>query len=188
MPVLTEKAALRRQLLAARQALDPGQRAAAAREVARQVAALPEFVQAKTVLLYLSTPQELDTAPILREALRRGKQVGAPRCEGEGQMRFYVYRPGALIKGAFGIREPDPARCPPVEGLAESICLAPGLSYDRAGFRLGYGGGYYDRFFAGYPGFRIGVCFAALLRQALPIEPTDCPVQLVVTEKGGFRL
>lgn len=189
MPLLAEKAALRRQLRQLRQGIPPEERARAAQAAARVVCALPEFVQAHTVLLYLATGEELETAPILQEALRLGKTVGVPRCEGPGQMRFYRYLPEhPPAPGAYGILEPDAACCPPVTRWEGSLCITPGLAYDRTGHRLGYGGGYYDRFFAGYSGIRLGLCYQRLLLPALPTGPDDRPVELVVTEDGGFRV
>ena len=111
--VKKEKAALRRELLARRDAL-PG-RAEKSRAIQSRVLALPEYQRARRVLLYLSKGSEVDTWPLLDRALAQGKEVYAPRClERPGEMAFYrVSSRADLQAGAFGLLEPIPGRCPP---------------------------------------------------------------------------
>ena len=141
-----EKAALRRALLAKREGLP--HREAKSREIRRQVLELPQFHRAKALLLYLSMGSEVDTWGIFEQALAAGKEVFAPRClDKQGHMAFYrVDSREDLVAGAFGLLEPDPARCPLWQGESGALCLVPGLAFDEEGFRLGYGKGYYDRF------------------------------------------
>ena len=137
--VKKEKAALRRELLARRDAL-PG-RAEKSRAIQSRVLALPEYQRARRVLLYLSKGSEVDTWPLLDCALAQGKEVYAPRClERPGEMAFYrVSSREDLQAGAFGLLEPIPGRCPPLERGQGDLCLVPGLAFDREGYRLGYG-------------------------------------------------
>ena len=113
--VKKEKAALRRELLARRDAL-PG-RAEKSRAIQSHVLALPEYRRARQVLLYLSKGSEVDTWPLLDCALAQGKEVYAPRCLARpGEMAFYrVSSRADLQAGAFGLLEPIPGRCPPLE-------------------------------------------------------------------------
>ena len=86
--------------------------------------------------------------------------------------------------------EPD-AACPTLEPLPETgcVCLVPGLAFDRAGYRLGYGGGYYDRFLQQHPQLiRVGYCPSMHVAETLPREETDCPVQYLITEQTEEEL
>ena len=181
--VKKEKAALRRELLARRDAL-PG-RAEKSRAIQSRVLALPEYQRARRVLLYLSKGSEVDTWPLLDCALAQGKEVYAPRClERPGEMAFYrVSSREDLQAGAFGLLEPIPGRCPPLERGQGDLCLVPGLAFDREGYRLGYGKGYYDRFLADFPGKTAGICYNCCMRNLLPHGRYDRAVDILVTEK-----
>ncbi len=178
-------------------ALPPEEKRAAAERIFAAVEALPEFVQARCVACFCALPDEPPTA----EALRRwsgSKRVVVPRVEGD-TMRFYDYRPDALVRGAFGIDEPlvedfvrpvgagDSELAEPTNGpsagfvvrecLPEALDLVvvPGVAFTRDGARLGRGRGYYDRYLArpGLRAFCVGVCFAHQLIDVLPVEPHD---------------
>ncbi|MGC4047869.1 MAG: 5-formyltetrahydrofolate cyclo-ligase [Armatimonas sp.] len=177
MPVLTpesDKAALR----------------AFAREVrARQdppilwpiLAVLPEFQRAQHVLLYAAMHSEIDVLPL---ADTTDKQFYLPRCAPKRRLAIHNY-PCPLVAGPFGIREPA-ATLPEVEPEILDLVLVPGLLFTTRGIRLGYGGGYYDRFL---PRLRkdcitVGITSSPQLAPELPEEPWDYPVSLVVTELG----
>lgn len=179
------KAALRKELAARRNALPD--REAKSRAIEKQVMALPEYLKADRLLLYLSTGSEVDTWGLLEKALCHGKAVFAPLClDGECHMAFYrVKSREDLKKGRFGIWEPDPAACPPLEEPAGALCLVPGLAFDQFGCRLGYGKGYYDRFLAAHAVEAVGVCYGELLLPQLPWETLDRRVGCIVTEAGA---
>ena len=180
------KAALRRELLAKRNALP--RREAKSREIQRLVLKLPQYRRAEALLLYLSMGSEVDTWEIFAQALAAGKAVYAPRClDKEGRMAFYrVTSREDLTAGAFGLLEPDPALCPLWQGEAGSLCLVPGMAFDEEGFRLGYGKGYYDRFLTSHPVETVGLCFGELLLPQLPHSPLDRRVSCLVTEAGAL--
>ena len=171
--VKKEKAALRRELLARRDAL-PG-RAEKSRAIQSRVLALPEYQRARRVLLYLSKGSEVDTWPLLARALAQGKAF------------YRVSSREDLQAGAFGLLEPIPGRCPPLERGQGDLCLVPGLAFDREGYRLGYGKGYYDCFLAAQPVRTVGLCFEALAFERLPRDGFDRPVCRLVTEAGDAR-
>ena len=179
-----QKRALRRQLLPKRAAL-PG-RAEKDRAICGHILALPQWQGAQRILLYLNTPQEPDTRALALAALAAGKEVYAPVCgEGEGQMAFYRFTGLAQLRaGKWGIQEP-PADIPlPLGDGARQLCLVPGLAFDRRGFRLGYGKGYYDRFLAAMEIESVGMCYQGLFLESLPAGPTDKRVGRVATEAG----
>ena len=169
----------------------PGARSAAETAIARLVWTVPEVAEARTLLLYAHLPDEVSTDAIAIEALTRGVHVVFPRVlPGTRAMDLHtVAEPDSLRIGAYGIREPDPERCARVPVEAVDAVLVPGLAWDRHGARLGRGAGYYDRLFAlpEWRGFRCGVFFAAQEFPALPTDPWDVPLQVVVTEDGVMR-
>ena len=181
--VTVEKDALRRKLLARRNRLPD--REERDRKWQERLFSLPHYRESPALLLYLSVESEPDTWPVLENALKQGKAVYAPCClDREGRMAFYrVFSRGCLAPGPFGIWEPDPARCPPWKGEA-ALCLVPGLAFDRKGFRLGYGKGYYDRFLADFRGASVGLCYGPLLLPDLPRGPYDRPVDVVLADTG----
>ena len=146
--------------------------------------ALPQVQQAKTIFAFWGIPgKEPETARMIQTLVSQGKRVGLPRMlPGRGmEVRGYASdRP--LVPAAFGLLEPD-EQAPLLERAAIDLILVPGLCYDREGYRLGFGGGYYDRWLAGCSGWKVGLCRAALLQDRLPRGPYDIPVDLVVTEE-----
>lgn len=143
---------------------------------------LPQVVSSTNILLFYGVGAEPDTAQTLKPLLSMGKRLFLPHCLPGGKLEARAYRGAAhLISGPFGIPEPD-------EGSATigpnflSLILVPNLCCDRRNFRLGHGGGYYDRYLAGYSGFAVALCRDKLLYPALPVEPHDRPVDLVLTE------
>lgn len=182
-----EKAALRRELLQRRRKLSG--RPEKDRAIFRVITALPQYRQARRLYLYVSIGEEPGTRRLLLAALQAGKEVYVPRClQQPGEMAFFrIAGEGDLSPGKFGIPEPDPARCPPAPDGEEGLCLVPGLAFDRLGFRLGYGKGYYDRFLAAHPNLEpVGLCYGALLLPRLPAAPHDQRVRLVAMEAGAF--
>lgn len=190
MTAREEKQALRGELLALRRSIAGREEKDAA--LCRQVAATQEWRQSGQVLFYLSTPEEAGTWQLVDWALRQGKEALAPVCgPGEGEMAFFQFHSlSQLRRGRWGIVEPDPQACVPVKGLPakEALCLVPGIAFDYAGRRLGYGKGYYDRFLAAarYHIKTMGLCYQAFFRDILPGESHDERVGLVATEAGVF--
>ena len=181
-----EKARLRSARLAERRALPAAVRAKEAEALARLLLSLPVWREAETVLAYAALPDEPDLAPALRALLSSGRRLALPRCEGDRLVPCLVPSLSRLRPGAFGIPEPD-GSCPPADPAAIRLALVPGLAFDREGFRLGRGGGFYDRFLPGTRAFRVGVCREADFLPRLPREPWDARADAVLTP-GGFRL
>ena len=114
-----------------------------------------------------------------------GKQVAYPKClDEQGNMAFFsVDGPERLVKASFGIPEPDDS-CPLWEDEGNALCILPALSVDKYGYRLGYGKGYYDRFFGQFEGTGIGVTYSELILSDLPYNRFDLKADLIVSEKG----
>jgi 5-formyltetrahydrofolate cyclo-ligase len=185
---MTEKSALRRELLALRNAVPAGERQARDTAINRAVEGHAWFRRARVVLGFYPIGSEPNLRLALAEALRLGKTVALPRCvPATGELRFHAVESlEGLLPGAHGIPAPPqgapPCRPPP----GSCLLLVPGIAFDRAGCRLGYGKGYYDRFLSRFQGHSLGICCDALLCGALPREPHDRAVESVITEKGAY--
>lgn len=165
---------------------DPAAQRTADRRIMQRILELPQYKEASLILAYVSQGGEADTLQLIVRALAEGKSVACPRCNKEDRsMTFHhiaaLYQ---LSQGAYGIYEPLPD-APQVlpEEMADSVCLIPGLSFDASGARLGYGGGYYDRFLAQYDGVSIGLCRSESRSESpLPQDEYDIRVDVVVSD------
>lgn len=144
--------------------------------------ALPQVQAARSLLLFWGVDTEPDTSRLLEPLLEMDKRLALPRCLPHRQMeaRYYCGQ-GQLAESAFGIPEPD-EQCPVMTRESIDLILVPNLCCDCRGYRLGHGGGYYDRYLAGYGGVTVSLCRDGLLMDLLPTESHDLPVDLVLTE------
>lgn len=186
------KKELRAQLKAQRAGLSADERAQADALIAARLFAQPAWESACVVLTYLSFGSEVDTRAIIRRAWLEGKLVALPRCTpGSRVMSWHCTKSlENLVHSPLGTEEPvcdpatliSPADCSP----AETLAIVPGLAFDARGFRLGYGGGYYDVFLAGFSGTSAGLCrkghLLADLSELGLTEAHDRPVSLVISD------
>ncbi|MCJ2013359.1 5-formyltetrahydrofolate cyclo-ligase [Methylobacterium sp. J-076] len=182
------KAEVRRTALAARDALDPEARRAASDAIARTLLALPALLGAKLVAGYWPIRSEVDPRPAMTALAERGARLALPHVT-PGGLVFREWYPGAaLVRGGFGLSEPDPS----LPEVAPDALLVPLAAFDRAGRRLGYGRGYYDgaiaRLSEGRALLTVGLCFAAQEVPSVPVEPHDRSLSAIVTEAGSLSL
>ena len=163
-----------------RRELDKAYREEWNRLVYNKLTELPEILAADTVLTYISTEIEVDTIHFIEEMLKSGKIVAVPKCEGKDMRFIKISGFNDLGKGAFGILEPEVGE--EITEFKNSVCITPALSYDEKGYRMGYGGGFYDRFSLKYDGISVGICYEAFMGD-IPAEEFDKPVQIIVTDK-----
>lgn len=182
---MKDKQEIRRAFLARRRALSPSYRQAASGEMCRILEALPAFRKAPLVLGYCAVKEEVDLTPLWVCALQQGKRVAFPRCVGR-KIRFScVNSLSDLVIAEYGIPAP-PADADVLEDFSEAFVVTPALTADENGTRLGYGGGFYDRFLADNT-VRDTLCpvYAELFSQTpLLREAFDVPVSTVITEHG----
>jgi 5-formyltetrahydrofolate cyclo-ligase len=192
--VLDARAALRRTLRSRRRAIPGALRAAAARQVARLIAKSGWLKAGRHIGLYLSMPEELDTAPLLALAQRRGCTISLPRvvARRQGRMRFYDLTAG-VRRGAFGILEPGGARYRPARSL--DLVFVPLVGFDPQGNRMGMGRGFYDICFAHRRLLHhvrrpllVGLAYDAQCVPALPLSTHDVPMDAIVTESSLRRI
>jgi len=149
--------------------------------------ALPEAAQARNILLFFGVGTEVRTARLFGALQAAGKIIALPRCLPRRRMEARVVTlEDSLIPGAYGIPEPGES-CPVLPRDGIDLILVPALCYDRLRFRLGQGGGYYDRYLAGYPGCTVGLCRDILLQERIPHTGTDLPVRILLTETASIR-
>lgn len=181
-----DKSSLRSGYLAARRTIPASDKSASDQQILSTLRRFPIFAEATFLLSYVSYDAEVDTRALIEGALSGGMRVAVPRCvPGERRMEFCeISSLGDLVPGFKGILEPAPdATALTAPELVGSVCLVPGLVFDADGHRVGYGGGYYDRFLQFYPGDKIALARTTQLSSnPLPIEETDVPVDFIVTE------
>lgn len=165
-------------------------------EIARRVLESSVFAACTTLCTYISFGAEVDTREIIQEAWRAGKQIALPRVvAGTRTMKWYAVDSfDGLETSNFGVEEPpenpqyeiDPAKVSAADPSA-MLALVPGLTFDSFGFRLGYGGGFYDVFLERFSGTSVGLCRTCQLSERLGcLEYYDRPVDFVVTETSGI--
>lgn len=144
-----------------------------------------EYNSNDIIFAFVSKEIEVETKYIINHALSQGKKVAVPKCKTEERlMDFYLINSfDDLSKGAYGIWEPDADKCQLVHDFSSGVCMVPGLVYDREGYRLGFGKGYYDRFLNDFKGTTIGICYSRCIVDELPRGYYDKPIDLVLTEK-----
>ena len=184
--ITAEKAALRTQIRASLKALPLSERQAGDALLFQRFLSLPQTAAASTLLLYHGMGTEPDTVRLLEPLWALGKRVCLPRCLPGKQMEArLVQRESILIPHRWGMLEPG-TDCALVTPEEIDLVLVPGLAFDHSGGRLGQGGGFYDRWLAGFSGVTAGLCRDLVLLDRVPREAHDRSVDLVVTETGLY--
>lgn len=173
------KQALRAQIREKKRAMTEEEIVSRSMALTEKFLSTDAYRQAKTIYGYLSYNQEVRTGPLLAQALKNGKAVAVPKVCGE-EMRFILMTDlDAVAKGYAGI--PEPIADGPIAQDPTALVLMPGLAFDRQGRRLGYGGGFYDKFLAAEPNHpKIALCYDFQLLPALETDSHDIPVDLVI--------
>lgn len=152
--------------------------------ITENILSLEEVKNADCVLLYASFRSEIDTWKLFRSLRKLGIDTAFPLCGKNGEMTFHlVYDASQLLAGAYGIPEPDSSLPQPVI-TERTVCIVPGLAFTAYGGRLGYGGGFYDRFLAANPQIiTVSAAYEALITDSLPLMQHDLRVRYIVTEE-----
>ena len=177
MPPKTE---LRRLIRAQLARMSPAAVGAASESIRQSIRTLPRWQDAQVVAAYAALPGEPDLRPLDWAAKRT---VLLPRVDGNDLVFHAVSEASQLRSGAFGVMEPDPARCPAFDPRDAEMIFVPGLAFTADGQRLGRGRGFYDRLLAELPPqiLRVGVCFREQIVTGIPSEPHDEDVDLVLS-------
>lgn len=185
------KGKLRARIKAWRAELPADEKASLDAAIRRRLLATYQYRDCRTLMIYVSTPIEVDTRALIAAALADGRRVAVPRCvPGTREMTFhYVTDPdlSELRKGTFGVLEPT-EDLPVAESPEAPLMVVPALSLDAFGYRLGYGGGYYDRCLSRFEGESIGLCYSENCCYRLFHGRYDVPLKAVLTEKYVRRI
>ncbi len=178
----------RKIYLEKRASMDPALKENRDRKICGFATSLASYRYADYVLLYAPIGDEIDILPVALDALSKGKKVAFPRCNKEDHtMDFHIVSSVDDLKvDSYGIREPsaDMPVFDPVSCSSNMICFVPGLIYDKKGYRLGYGKGFYDRYLSSLKGNIIGVVYSDFIVPSVPRGKFDISLGILLTEKG----
>ena len=174
-----DKTALRQQIRLQKRQMTEAEISKKSCQLFHLFTATEAYKSAKSIYGYMSYNQEVRTLPILEQALRDGKRVAIPKCYGD-EMRFiWMDDLTNTIKSACGI--PEPVSDGPIADDASALVLMPGMAFDPKGHRIGYGGGYYDKFLANEPNHpTVALCYDFQVLAQLETDEFDIPVGLVI--------
>ena len=178
------KAELRKQVLHEMRALSQEQKQAMDQALTERFLNHPVYHEAKVVATYLSFPHEFQTQGLIDQALKDGKKVLIPKTYPKGRMEFVVYDPQQLKKTSFGLLEPQ-GDLEVVDASQIDLIHVPGLAFTREGYRIGYGGGYYDRYLEHFAGQTMSTIYPCQI-QEFNSENHDIPVQEVLIDEGNL--
>ena len=183
------KREIRREGLAVRESLDKTIWKESSRQIGAKLTKHPLFTAAEHILCYVSYKREVETVELLKYCLSTGKYVYCPRVAGKDMEFYCIFSTGELESGFYGIPEP-PGREDRLYHRAEeirkrSLIVIPGAVFDIQHHRIGYGGGYYDRFLEKVPGIAtVALAFSFQIQEAIPFDTHDICPQVIITEKG----
>lgn len=183
-----EKDELRQKYLAMRASMESEVKQTRDEAICKCAQGLVSFRYAEFVLLYAATDNEIDVSAIAEVAFKAGKKVAFPRSDKDTHTMKYhfVSSLDELTVDTYGIKEPpkDAPVYDPSKESGSAVCFIPGLLYDKAGYRLGYGKGFYDRYLSAFSGCKIGVIYSDYILPTVPRGRFDVSVDILLTEKG----
>ena len=178
------KAELRKQVLQEMKAISQEQKQAMDQALTDQFLKHPFYQEAKVIATYLSFPHEFQTQELIEQALKDGKKVLIPKTYPKGRMDFVVYDPQQLVKTSFGLLEPQ-GDLEVVDASQIDLIHVPGLAFTTEGYRIGYGGGYYDRYLEQFSGHTLSTVYHHQVQDFIP-ENHDIPVQEVLIDERNL--
>ena len=174
-----DKKELRRSIRERKRAMTPEEIESRSQKLGQLFLASDAYRDAKTIYGYMPYNQEVRTVPMLEQALADGKRVAVPKCYGDEMKFIYLEDLSQVAKGYAGI--PEPIADGPVGDDPTALVLMPGMAFDPQGHRIGYGGGFYDKFLASEPGHpTLALCYEFQMLDHLETEEFDIPVDTVL--------
>ena len=178
------KAELRKKILQEMKALPRQQKQFIDQALTERLLQHPFYQEAKIIATYLSFPHEFQTQELIEQVLKDGKKVLIPKTYPKGRMEFVVYNPQQLVKTSFGLLEPQ-GELEVVEASQIDLIHVPGLAFTTEGCRIGYGGGYYDRYLEHFTGHTLSTIYPCQVQDFIT-ENHDIPVQEVLIDEGNL--
>ena len=176
------KVSIRKSVLKKMKGLEPEIKRVADQSLIQRLRSLPAYKAASVIATYLSFPHEVDTSFLIDVAQEDGKQVVIPKTYPKGRMEFATYDPQKLKQTAFGLLEPEDGS-QVIDKSKIDLIHVPGVAFQKGGHRLGYGGGYYDRYLADFDGATVSTIYACQEVDFAP-APHDIPVQEVLVDES----
>ena len=174
-----DKAALRREIREKKRAMSPEEMESRSARLGELFVQTEAYRKAKTIYGYMPYNQEVRTIPIMEKALRDGKKIAVPKVYGDTMRFIYLDDLTQVEKSDMGI--PEPVADEPVAEDKTALVLMPGLAFDEAGHRIGYGGGFYDKFLVAEPNHpTVALCYDFQMFAHLDTEEFDIPVDMVI--------
>ena len=174
-----DKKTLRREIREQKRAMSETEISSRSERLGELFATTEAYRNAKSIYGYLPYNQEVRTVPILQKAIADGKRVAVPKVYGDTMKFLWLDDLTKVEKSDMGI--PEPVADEPVADDETALVLMPGVAFTKTGDRMGYGGGYYDRFLADEPNHpTVALCYAFQVMETLPTEEFDIPVDLVL--------
>lgn len=182
---MLEKKQLRKWTQQKLQQMSEEEREQYAAIITAKVQKLSSWIKADTIALTISRQTEVHTHSLLELGWQQNKAIVVPKTDQKNKtMIFYkIDSFSDLEETYYNLLEPIPSRCQLINTIDIDFVIVPGLAYDEQGYRLGFGGGYYDRFLSTYYGETCSIAFEIQIRNDIPKESFDIPVQKIVTEK-----
>ena len=178
------KSELRKQVLHEMKAIPRTQKVTLDLALTERLLQHPFYQEAKIIATYLSFSHEFQTQGLIEQALRDGKKVLIPKTYPKGRMDFVVYHPQQLVKTSFGLLEPQ-GDLEVVDASQIDLIHVPGLAFTTEGYRIGYGGGYYDRYLEHFLGHTISTLYPCQIQDFQP-DSHDIPVEEVLIYERDF--
>ncbi|MDX9872526.1 MAG: 5-formyltetrahydrofolate cyclo-ligase [Clostridia bacterium] len=183
------KSSLRQKIIMERFSLTPQEVEAKSRVIADRILDLPQYNEAGTLLIYLPFKNEVDTVPLIKMSRQNNKRILVPVCRPHYTLLLSEFHDfNELTSNPYGISEPAPEFIRPIPPEEVDLAIIPGVAYDKAGYRLGYGAGYFDRFVSLLRPdcLKVAFIYDLQLLDALPSEAHDLQVDLILTESQIF--
>ncbi len=184
-----DKAELRKDMIASLKELSSQEKNTIEKQLTEQLLNSSIWSEAHTIGVTVSQGFEWDTRKIIEAGWKQGKTIAVPKCiPSEKSMIFYkLDHYDQLEKVYYGLLEPKPEETVEVAKTQLDLLIVPGVLYDRKGYRIGFGGGYYDRYLADFSNKTVSLVFTQQLRESLPTDSYDMPVQHIITENGLIK-
>lgn len=179
----------RKQILSIMKDIDASEYARKSSLIVNNLFASQEYRTAETIGVTISRFPEVDTISLIETAWKAGKKIAVPKCNSSTrEMDFRIINSFDDLETVYmDLREPAIERTESVDKATIDLQIVPGVVYSDKGYRIGFGGGYYDRYLTDYPGERLSLAFEVQTAQDIPIEEHDIPVNKIITENGVIQ-
>lgn len=147
------------------------------------------WIESEIIGITIAKYPEIETKGIIEQGWKDKKRIVVPKCNpADRKMEFYLFEDYSQLETVYyGLLEPNPSKTERIDKDLIDLLIVPGLAFTSTGYRLGFGGGYYDRFLSTYKGHSVALSFSSQVIEELPIEGYDLPVQQLITEKNVYK-